>query len=79
MLLSIDEQSQLSDEAFVKLAFDAVGREFGVSGLARFLHLTQPNDGDYTRDRHSWLGNAQPESQMIPDTQPQAALSPAVR
>ena len=71
--MTINEQSQLSDEAFVKLAFDAVGREFGVSGLARFLHLTQSKDGDYTRDRHQWFGEAQPEDQTIPETQPQAA------
>lgn len=55
--MTVDEQQQLSDEDFLKRAFDAVGREVGVSGLARFLHLTQPKDGDYTRERHLWLGD----------------------
>lgn len=53
--MTIDEQQHLSDEDFLKLAFNAVGREVGMSGLARFLHLTQPKDGDYTRDRYLWL------------------------
>lgn len=71
--MTVDEQQQLSDEDFLKLAFDAIGREVGVSGLARFLHLTQPKEADYTRDRHLWLSDQDAAVPVQAESQTRAA------
>ena len=34
----------------------ALIRELGPVGMVRFLQQFETGQGDYTRDRHSWLG-----------------------
>jgi hypothetical protein len=53
-----DPTEEMTDEDFESLAFAILKRELGLDGLARFLRLHRATDGDYTRDRHRWLGGA---------------------
>ncbi|MBB5058399.1 hypothetical protein HDF16_003113 [Granulicella aggregans] len=46
----------LTDEQFQQHALAILGRELGVDGLARFLRVYRSGKGDYTADRHKWLG-----------------------
>jgi len=46
----------MTDEEFGRHAFSILERELGVDGLARFLRLYRSGPGDYTQDRHRWLG-----------------------
>ena len=46
----------MTDEEFERHAFAVLQRELGLDGLARFLRLNRAAGGDYTRDRHRWLG-----------------------
>jgi len=34
----------------------ALSRDLGAVGLVRFLQQFETGDGDYTADRHRWLG-----------------------
>ena len=47
--------SDISDEEFERRTLDAIEREFGLGGLARFLMTHRSGKGDYTADRHQWL------------------------
>ena len=49
---------EMSDEDFERHALAVLQRELGVDGLARFLRVYRAGSGDYTRDRHRWLGGA---------------------
>jgi hypothetical protein len=49
--------SQMSDEEFERRTLDAIKREFGPGGLARFLMVFRSGHGDYTAERHQWLGH----------------------
>jgi hypothetical protein len=41
----------------IRLAgFRALSRELGPVGMARFLQPFETGHGDYTRERHRWLG-----------------------
>jgi len=53
--------SQMSDEEFEKRALQAIQREFGLGGVARFIMTFRSGNGDYTRDRHKWLAGVTPE------------------
>ncbi len=44
----------MTDEQFDETAFDVLGREFGVDGLAGFLRLHRSGEGDYTAQRAEW-------------------------
>ena len=35
----------------------ALSRDLGAVGLVRFLQQFETGDGDYTADRHRWLGD----------------------
>ena len=50
-MIAIDK---MTDEEFDEVAFDVLGREFGVDGLARFLRLHRSGTGDYTAERAGW-------------------------
>ena len=42
----------------IRLAgLDALKQNLGVVGMIRFLQYTDKGYGDYTKDRHKWLGN----------------------
>jgi hypothetical protein len=45
----------LTDEEFEKRTLDAIQREFGLGGVARFIMTFRSGRGDYTADRHKWL------------------------
>lgn len=45
----------MTDEDFERRAFGVLQKEFGLSGLARFLRLNRTGTSDDTRDRHRWL------------------------
>jgi len=47
--------SQMSDEEFEKRTLEAIQREFGLGGVARFIMTFRSGRGDYTADRHQWL------------------------
>ena len=47
--------SDMTDEEFERRTFDAIQREFGLGGLARFIMTYRSGRGDYTADRHQWL------------------------
>lgn len=40
-----------------KMGYSALARELGPYGLLRFLQQYEAGSGDYTRDRHLWLGD----------------------
>ncbi len=50
-MIAIDK---MTDEEFDEIAFEVLGREFGVNGLARFLRLHRSGGGDYTAERTEW-------------------------
>ena len=42
----------------IRLAgLDALLQNLGVVGMIRFLQYSDKGYGDYTKDRHKWLGN----------------------
>ena len=43
--------SDISDEEFERRTLDAIEREFGPGGLARFLMTHRSGKGDYTAER----------------------------
>jgi len=45
----------MSDEEFDKRTLEAIQREFGLGGVARFIMTFRSGRGDYTADRHQWL------------------------
>jgi len=47
--------SDMTNEEFEKRTLDAIQREFGLGGLARFNMTYRSGNGDYTADRQSWL------------------------
>ena len=47
--------SDMTDEEFERRTLDAIQREFGLGGLARFIMTYRSGRGDYTADRHQWL------------------------
>jgi hypothetical protein len=49
--------AELSDEEFETRTLDAIQREFGLGGLARFLMTYRSGKGDYTAERQERLGN----------------------
>jgi hypothetical protein len=49
---------EMTDQEFRSHVHGIIGNELGAYGLARFIRLTYPGSGDYTRDRHQWLDNA---------------------
>ncbi len=49
--------SELSDEEFERRTLEAIKREFGAGGLARFLMAFRSGTGDYTDERHQWLSH----------------------
>ena len=51
-----DALTNMTDEEFRSHVLHVLSRELGLYGYARFLQLYRPGPGDYTRDRHEWLG-----------------------
>jgi hypothetical protein len=49
--------SEMTDEEFERRTLEAIKREFGPGGLARFLMAFRSGHGDYTAERHQWLGH----------------------
>jgi hypothetical protein len=47
---------EMTDEQFEKHTLDILARELGPLGVARYLRMHGEGTGDYTRDRHNWLG-----------------------
>jgi len=45
----------MSDEEFEKRTLEAIQREFGLGGVARFIMTFRSGRGDYTADRNQWL------------------------
>jgi len=54
-MIPTQEIEKLTDEEVLSRGLDAVSRELGLYGYARFLRIYRPGTGDYTRDRHQWL------------------------
>ncbi len=49
--------SSLSEEEFERRTLDAIHREFGPGGVVRFVMAFRSGKGDYTAERHQWLGH----------------------
>lgn len=47
----------LTDEEFHRRVCDAIHRELGLAGCARFLRTFRSGRGDYTADCHKWLSS----------------------
>jgi hypothetical protein len=48
---------QMTDEQFEQHTRAILARELGPLGMARYLRTHGLTSGDYTRDRHKWLGH----------------------
>jgi hypothetical protein len=46
--------SDMTAEEFERRTLDAIQREFGLGGIARFLMTYRSGKGDYTAERHQW-------------------------
>lgn len=46
----------MTPEEIRTAGLQALERELGVVGAARFLQQFEKGTGDYTEERHSWLG-----------------------
>ena len=46
----------LTDEEIRSRGLDALARELGPAGLLRFLKQFERGHGDYSKERHKWLG-----------------------
>ena len=57
----------LTLEALRRAGLEALARELGPVGMARFLQQFEIGWGDYSAERHQWLdqGNAQTLSEQI--------------
>lgn len=40
-----------------RVGLEALARELGPVGMVRFLQQFETGHGDYTTERHQWLGN----------------------
>ena len=49
----IDEK--MTSEQIRSAGIEALKRELGVVGMARFLQLFETGRGNYTEERHQWL------------------------
>lgn len=47
----------LTLEQIRSAGLDALARELGPVGMVRFLQQFESGRGDYTAERHDWLGN----------------------
>jgi hypothetical protein len=45
--------------------FEALKKHLGVVGMIRFLQYTDKGHGNYSKERHTWLGN--PDLKSIVD------------
>ena len=48
-------EPRMTDEEFERRTLDAIHRELGLGGLARFIQTFRSNRGDYTAERHHLL------------------------
>ena len=67
---------ETTDGEFHHDVLELVHRGFGPEGLTRFFALYGNHLGDYTRDRHQWLGEQTldpDEDQPQPESHTQAA------
>ena len=46
----------------LRSGLQALHRDLGADGLARFLQFFENGEGDYTAERHTWLGDESIES-----------------
>lgn len=44
-------------EEIRRAGLEALARELGPAGMIRFLQQFETGHGDYTAERHQWLGN----------------------
>lgn len=63
----------MTDDEFRAHISDIVSRELGLGGFARFIQLYHSGRGDYTRDRHLWLGDQTADVPAEPESHTQAA------
>ncbi len=49
--------SELTMEEIRSAGLNALFKNLGVVGMVRFLQYADKGQGDYTKERHTWLGN----------------------
>jgi hypothetical protein len=47
---------EMTDEEFFEHIATILRRELSTAGFDRFVNAYRKGSGDYTRDRHKWLG-----------------------
>lgn len=47
----------LTNEEFERRTLEAIQREFGLGGVARFIMTYRSGHGDYTIERREWIEN----------------------
>jgi hypothetical protein len=52
----MDETSMTNEQIRAK-GLEVLAEKLGPVGMARFLQQTETGWGDYSKDRHDWLGN----------------------
>lgn len=52
-------------EQIRRAGIEVLARHLGPVGMVRFLQQFEPGEGNYTEDRHQWLGD--PDLKMLGD------------
>jgi hypothetical protein len=60
----VEQVDKMNDDQLEHHALTILQRELGVYGLARFLRVYRAGSGDYTQDRHQWLGELSVEEAL---------------
>lgn len=64
--------SDMSPQQLRAAAFDAILRELGPLGLARFVRENGLGSGDYTRDRAQWLPKNRTARELVDEWRTQS-------
>ncbi len=54
-------ENNMTPQELYNRGIEALTKELGPYGMARFLNQVESGQGDYTEDRKAWLDNVDPE------------------
>ena len=49
---------KMTDEQILEVGLKALTDSLGPVGMVRFIHQFNSGEGDYTKERHKWLGQS---------------------
>ena len=61
----------MTDEQILELGFEALADKLGPVGMIRFIHQFEAGTGNFTEDRHQWLGRSDVETLVKQIQQPE--------